>query len=163
MRPGAATAEQLRHVVKIALAEVGTKEVRPNRGPILKYGGRPGQPWCGFFVRWCFAQAGVVLPGKFEYQGWVQHVVDSCKLAGIWHDVDGFVPALGDIIFFATRVKSDPFTSSQQLHVGIVAGATDYTVHTVEGNSSDAVDQRSYKTTNKVISGYARLRVASGS
>lgn len=49
---------QLVKVLQRALGEIGTQETGDNEGPILKYGGNPGEPYCAYFVSWCYALAG---------------------------------------------------------------------------------------------------------
>lgn len=48
----------VRPVLERALAEIGTQETGDNEGPILKYGGNPGEPYCIYFVSWCYALGG---------------------------------------------------------------------------------------------------------
>ena len=58
-----------------------------------------------------------------------------------------YVPKKGDIIFFA-------FNSSASNHVGLVDYVADGHVHTIEGNSDDAVRQRTYSLSYGSILGY---------
>jgi hypothetical protein len=46
-------------VVRAAIGEIGTCEapLGSNAGPVLKYGGEPGQPWCAYFTSWCYRRA----------------------------------------------------------------------------------------------------------
>ena len=63
----------------------------------------------------------------------------------------GYSPAPGTLIFFDWNGDG---TSD---HVGIVEKTEGSTVYTVEGNSSDAVNQRSYDINNGTIMGYGIL------
>ncbi|MFQ7826780.1 MAG: CHAP domain-containing protein, partial [Anaerobutyricum hallii] len=63
----------------------------------------------------------------------------------------GYSPAPGTLIFFDWNGDG---TSD---HVGIVEKTEGSTVYTVEGNSSNAVNQRSYDINNGTIMGYGIL------
>ena len=63
----------------------------------------------------------------------------------------GYSPAPGTLIFFDWNGDG---TSD---HVGIVEKTEGSTVYTVEGNSSDAVNQRSYDINNETIIGYGLI------
>ena len=63
----------------------------------------------------------------------------------------GYSPEPGTLIFFDWNGDG---TSD---HVGIVEKTEGSTVYTVEGNSSDAVNQRSYSINNGTIMGYGIL------
>ena len=47
--------------VKVALAEIGTKEVPANSNKV-KYNDNNGQFWCGYFVMWCAKQVKLKIP-----------------------------------------------------------------------------------------------------
>ena len=63
----------------------------------------------------------------------------------------GYSPSPGSLIFF------DWNGDGVSDHVGIVEKCEGGTVYTVEGNSSDAVNQRSYAINNGTIMGYGLI------
>jgi LysM repeat protein len=60
-----------------------------------------------------------------------------------------YTPVAGDIVFFSSKYDQNDST-----HVGIVTGVSGSTLKTIEGNTSDAVHERSYDLSNKYILGY---------
>lgn len=64
-----------------------------------------------------------------------------------WQEA-GSIPTPGTIIFFDW--EQDGISD----HVGIVESCDGTTVYTVEGNSSDAVEQNSYAANSQIIAGY---------
>jgi len=49
-------------VLEIARAEIGYIEGNGNKTKYGEWFGLDGLPWCGIFVSWCFAMAGLPLP-----------------------------------------------------------------------------------------------------
>jgi hypothetical protein len=60
-----------------------------------------------------------------------------------------YVPKTDDIVFF-----SSDHTQTDSTHVGIVVAVTGNVLHTIEGNSRDAVRQRTYTLDDPYIIGY---------
>lgn len=124
-------------VLRVALAEVGTVEDPPgsNAGPVLDYGGKAGQPWCCWFVTWCFRRATGRWPADMASQtggtGTLLTMARKQKLAYR-------VPEPGDIAY-----KPRLAASGRRLggHVGIVLAVSrdGRQVWTIEGNRGDAV------------------------
>ena len=105
------------------------------------------QEWCACFVSWCADQAGLIQSGavpKFSVctdgKNWFQN-------QGRWQGA-GSMPSPGAIIFF------DWEHDGTCDHVGIVERCDGTTVHTIEGNSGDAVKQNSYTVNSQSILGY---------
>ena len=73
--------------------------------------------------------------------------VDWFQEKGKWQS-GGNVPTPGTIIFF------DWNHDGSSDHVGIVESCDGTTVHTIEGNSGDAVKQNSYTVNSQSILGY---------
>lgn len=141
---------------------IGVREATGNNdGPDVDVftGGRR-EPWCAHFVAWCFRMAGHPLPGD---------VVPTAKRANpiasvatmerrliaanaTWRPA-GAAPSSGDIVFFRSRVASDP---GRGRHVGIVEryDADTETVHTIEGNTGNGVRRRAYHVDDARIAGY---------
>lgn len=143
--------DQRSAIVRTAQGEVGYKEGSNN---YTKYGEwysslTKNTPWCAIFVSWCAYQSGIsesIIP-KFSF---CSTGIQLFKNLGVWHEKTNFVPNTGDIIFF----KSTGASSASD-HVGIVVSCDGTKVYTIEGNSSDAVSERSYKLTDSYIVGYA--------
>lgn len=144
-------------LIQIAQAEVGTKEGAVNDCKYNDwYYGRhvngSAYPWCAAFVSWCANKAGMLstfIPkyascdsGKdwFSNKGWYK----KAKAYG-----GNYIPQGGDVIFF-----SGGHTQSDSTHTGIVKSCNGSTVYTIEGNSSDAVKERSYSLGDNYIIGY---------
>lgn len=163
-------------VISIALGEVGycekasnydldSKEANAGHNNYTKYardlwnadphfyqGPKQGYDWCAVFVDWCiynacgwdsnYAQAVKYYTGP--YGAGCQFAAEYYKAAGQWyHD-----PQPGDQIFFG-------YNGSFQ-HTGLVEKVVDNVVYTIEGNSNDMVQKRSYSTYDIYIIGYGR-------
>jgi GH25 family lysozyme M1 (1,4-beta-N-acetylmuramidase) len=121
-------------VVKIAKAEVGTKEAREGGhwvnnskynkwfGTIPGYDqGGYGYPWCAVFVAWCAAQAG---------DASLYPKTAGCETAVAWFKNKkrfSEYPAIGAQVFFGPRGGT---------HTGLVVSYTATTITTVEGNTN---------------------------
>lgn len=143
---------------------VGIKEVGENLGPpwlLFMPHSRDnktpekGLPWCAGFVLRCFA-----LGGRRIHRN-VAEEYAFCRVATMWEAMQQREwvilhehAAPGDAIFFGSRVGSDAGPGN---HVGIVERIDDVGIHTIEGNSGDAVARRVYAPTNSSIMGYARV------
>ncbi|MEN3278992.1 MAG: hypothetical protein V7607_132 [Solirubrobacteraceae bacterium] len=149
---GAGTAGQ--GALAAAQAEVGVAEQPPgsNDGPrIAEYrtatAGSAVGPWCAYFTSWCASQAGVPLGevgqgfGSVDaLYGWAQRTGRATP-AG-----QGVAPNPGDLIVWGGR------------HIGIVESVDpDGSIHTIEGNSSNAVSRRTYGPDGGGATGYVRL------
>ncbi len=149
-------------VLNVALTQQGYREGSNNE---TKYGAwypMNYNPWCAMFVSWCAEQAGIptsIIP---------KHA--SCdvgmtwfKNKSVWKDSayygGTYTPMPGDVIYFGVPGDSD--------HVGYVMSSSNGKVHTIEGNASDKVMQKSYSLTDSDILGYGvpayNQVVASGS
>lgn len=122
-------------IVKIAFAEVGTKE-EPRNSNRQKYGawfGFNGVAWCAIFVSWCYDQAGVTLKGYGFKKGFA-----GCQsAAAIFRKKNEVITReqlqVGDIILFDWN-KDGRFD-----HVGIFNGWANKErtiAFTIEGNTS---------------------------
>lgn len=120
-------------IVKIALAEVGTKE-SPSNSNQTKYGkwfGVNGVAWCGIFVSWCYATAGFALPKIGFKNGYA-----GCQTAVKYFKDLGMItnePKVGALVFF------DWNGDGRYDHTGIFNGWKDKVkgdFYTIEGNTS---------------------------
>lgn len=134
-------------LIQIALAEVGTHETGINECKYNDwyYGSHvsgSAYPWCAVFVSWCANKAGML--DKFIPK------TASCTTGMEWYSSKGwykkrgsYTPQAGDVIYFGGGS-----------HTGIVKSCDGSTVHTIEGNSSNQVIERSYGINDSYISGY---------
>jgi cell wall-associated NlpC family hydrolase len=151
--PSAAAAQR----VATAAAEVGVREEPPgsNDGArIAEYRtatqGAGVGPWCAYFVSWVGARSGTPLGPGGTGQGWVPAVQEWLEREGRWVTPSQGVARPGDLVIFDR--DGDGTTD----HIGLVESVEpDGRVHTIEGNSSDAVNRRSYAPGE--VAGYGRL------
>ena len=118
-------------LIEVAAAEVGTIEEGDNITKYGKFTKADGLPWCGSFVNWCAAQAGVKIHSV------VSTAVGAHKFKEInrWSDI----PQLGSLAFM-----DYPHDGVDRIsHIGIVVGLIDdKTCLTIEGNTSGSGNQR---------------------
>lgn len=118
-------------VVELAVKEVGVVE-SPKNSNKTKYGkwfGLDGVAWCGMFVSWLYAQAGMQLPKIGFSKGFA-----GCQTAVAYFKKKGWItndPVPGDIVFF------DWNKDGRYDHTGIfVEDVSDDEFITIEGNTS---------------------------
>jgi hypothetical protein len=149
---GAGTAGQ--RALAAAQAEVGVAEQPPgsNDGPrIAEYraatAGSGVGPWCAYFTSWCASQAGAPIGEVGQGFGSVEAVYAWAQRTGRAIPAGpGVAPSPGDLIVWGGR------------HIGIVESVDpDGSIHTIEGNSSNAVSRRTYGPDGGGATGYVRL------
>lgn len=126
--------------LQVALTEIGHgEEGKNNCGPYIdcyRMGlGKPGDPWCSYFVSWCFIQAakelGIKLP--FRVSGSARVLANRIAKFGVLMDGDcnseAWPVGPGDVALWS-RGTAD----SKLGHVGIVWSVTRNYFVTVEGN-----------------------------
>jgi hypothetical protein len=137
-----------------AQGQVGVAEQPPgsNDGPqIAQYrtatAGSGVGPWCAYFTSWAAAQAGVPLGEAGQGFGSVSAVYAWAQRTGRATPAGpGVRPNPGDLIVWGGR------------HIGIVESVdADGSIHTIEGNSSNAVARRIYGADGGGATGYVRL------
>jgi hypothetical protein len=137
-----------------AQGQVGVAEQPPgsNDGPqIAQYrtatAGSGVGPWCAYFTSWAAAQAGVPLGEAGQGFGSVSAVYAWAQRTGRATPAGpGVRPNAGDLIVWGGR------------HIGIVESVdADGSIHTIEGNSSNAVSRRTYGADGGGATGYVRL------
>jgi hypothetical protein len=137
-----------------AQAEVGVAEQPPgsNDAPrIAEYrlstAGSGVGPWCSYFVSWAAQQAGAPLGEAGQGFGSVSAVASWAQRTGRFNAAgSGTPPAAGDLIVWGGR------------HIGIVESVDpDGTLHTIEGNSSNAVTRRTHGADGDGATGFVRL------
>jgi hypothetical protein len=146
--PGTPAGQAILNAVR---PEVGVAEQPPgsNDSPrIAQYrqatAGSGVGPWCAYFVSWAARQAGVPIGDSGQGFGLVDDVMAWGQKTGKALP-PGSTPAPGDLIVWDE-------------HIGIVERVDpDGTIHTIEGNSSDKVSQRTYGSDGGGAVGYIRL------
>ena len=137
-----------------AQSQVGVSEQPPgsNDGPqIAEYrtatAGSGVGPWCAYFTSWAAAQAGVPLGEAGQGFGSVSALYSWAQRTGrATPAAPGVRPNPGDLIVWGGR------------HIGIVVSVdADGSIHTIEGNSSNAVSRRTYGADGGGATGYVRL------
>ncbi|WP_330232519.1 DUF4226 domain-containing protein [Nocardia sp. NBC_00508] len=121
---GASSATQ--RAIQIAAGELGVSEYAQNRV------NRPyniNDAWCASFATWAWSQAGINVPWSNK-----NHV------RSIWSDAQRM--RLADSSYNARA--GDLVILNGGEHIGMVVARTGNTITTIEGNSSDAVRQRTY-------------------
>jgi hypothetical protein len=141
-------------IVNAALPEVGVSEQPPgsNDSPRIAQfrqatAGSGVGPWCAYFASWAARQAGVPLGDQGQGFGSVSDVYAWAQKTGraIPNGADAH-PQAGDLIVWGGE------------HIGIVQSVDPSgTIHTIEGNSSDKVSQRTYGPDGGGATGYVRL------
>ncbi len=158
----------IKKLISTASAEIGYMEKASNKnlddktanagkGNYTKYArdlvkliGSPyvqGVAWCDMFVDWCFVQTFGKDNAKKMLGGWSAYTPTSVDL---YRKAKRFYqsPAVGDQIFFKNSERIN--------HTGIVVNVSDTTVYTIEGNSSNNVQNHSYSLKDKSIAGYGK-------
>ena len=106
--------------------------------------------WCACFVSWCADQSGLIASGNVPKFSLCSDGVSWFQGKNKWQS-GGTTPTAGMIIFF------DWDHDGTCDHVGIVERCDGTTVYTVEGNSGDAVKERSYAIRSDSIMGYGMV------
>jgi CHAP domain len=139
-------------ILNAVTPEVGVAEQPPgsNDSPrIAQYrqatAGSGVGPWCAYFVSWAARQAGAPIGDAGQGYGRVDDVYAWAERTGKAIPVGQGAPQPGDLIVWDE-------------HIGIVESVgADGSIRTIEGNSSDAVSQRSYGSDGGGAIGFVRL------
>jgi hypothetical protein len=104
-------------------------------------------PWCAYFVSWAAQGAGTPIGEAGQGFGSVAAVADWAQRTGRWNPAaSGTAPQAGDLIVWGAT------------HIGIVESVDpDGKIHTIEGNSSNAVTRRTHDASGDGATGYVRL------
>jgi CHAP domain len=139
-------------IVNLVRGEVGQAEQPPgsNDSPrIAQYRQATAAsgvgPWCAYFTSWAAREAGVPLGDTGQGFGRVDDVYAWAQRAGKAIPAGSGAPQPGDLIVWDE-------------HIGIVESVdAEGKIHTVEGNSSDRVSERTYGPDGGGAIGYVRL------
>ena len=121
-------------IVSVAMGQIGNSGGQKFRS---WYGFDSHVEWCACFVSWCADQSGLIESGKIPKFSLCSSGVTWFQGKNKWQS-GGTTPSAGMIIFFEWNHDG---TSD---HVGIVEKCEGGRVYTIEGNSSDQVQQRNY-------------------
>lgn len=145
-------------IISIARAEIGTCEPTGDDKYIKVYNALTGAgfnmavAWCAIFVTWVMYVAGVAKSVVCYYAD-CDAGMNWFKKKGRFHKAKAYggtyTPKAADVVFF-----SGGYNPNDSTHTGIVTGVSGNTLHTVEGNTSDAVHERTYDLGSKYILGY---------
>jgi hypothetical protein len=149
--PAASTATQ--RMIAAAAGEVGQTEQPPGSNDstrIAEYrtatSGSGVGPWCAYFTSWAAQQAGIPLGEAGQGFGSVDAVTSWAQRTGRFIPAGTATPQAGDLIAWGSR------------HIGIVESVdADGSIHTIEGNSSNAVTRRTYGSDGGGATGFVRL------
>jgi len=144
--------------LKIVVAEHGVKEVPngSNWGPVKKYGGLKGKPWCCWFWSWGNKRAfGSYTLGKKV--GRCMTAWNRAKDRELAHHKGDYIPIPGDAFVMLYRNGKDEFTGRG--HIGYVLrtkveSGRATVINTVEGNSGNRVKIGRRKLKSRDIVGF---------
>jgi hypothetical protein len=149
-----ATATPGQRALTLAQSEVGQAEQPPgsNDSPrIADYrtatAGSGIGPWCAYFVSWAAQQSGAPLGEAGQGFGSVSALSAWAQRTGRWNPAaSGTPPQAGDLIVWGGT------------HIGIVESVdAEGKIHTIEGNSSNAVTRRTHDASGDGATGYVHI------
>ncbi len=120
-------------IIEIARKEVGYIEQAGNKTKYGKWFGLDGVPWCGMFVSWVYAKAGVPLPKIGFTKGFA-----GCQTAYEYFKKKGMItaePKQGDIVLFDFNGDGRfDHTGVLAYHASVVNNI--HRIYSIEGNTS---------------------------
>lgn len=111
-----------------------------------------GDAWCAAYVSamaWLCELTDIIYP-----ECGCDRMIALYKKAGRWQEADGYIPKLGDIIFYDWEDSGAGDNMGSSDHVGVVVKANDSYLTIIEGNISDGVGYRDIVVNGKFIRGY---------
>lgn len=111
--------------------------------------------WCAVFVSAIGIETGLAMQEIPVEMSCTNMIVELISM-GRWMETDSYKPAPGDIVFFDFAGSSSTDSKGIQTvdHVGIVEKVENGYIHTIEGNSADAVRRNAYQINDKRICGF---------
>ena len=145
-----ANGSAVERMLSIARANLGYHEGAGNSNKFSAAMGRPAEAWCADFVSYLARQAGLKTVNTASAQG----IANQLAAQGRWKGKTN--PQPGDAVTFKWNGNG-----GWADHVGIVESVfmrngVKY-ITTIEGNSSDGVNRRTYAANAAVINGYGRI------
>lgn len=113
--------------------------------------------WCAAFV-----SAAAVLAGEGEQyplECSCVRIVEKAKEMGIWTELDGYLPQIGDWVLYNWQAKPGGDDTGAPDHVGIVIGVEAEQILAVEGNYDNSVKLRRFSADWDKIRGYVCPRL----
>lgn len=139
-------------LIDVAMAQLGQQGGEPYWS---WFGCTERIPWCACFVSWCANQCGYIDSGVIPKYSWCDDGLNWFKNNNLWLD-GSETPAPGMIIFFDWHDGDDNRGVQDGIsdHTGIVTNVDENYVYTIEGNTSDSVQEHSYAIGRDDIMGY---------
>lgn len=111
--------------------------------------------WCAVFVSAIGIETGLAMQEIPVEMSCTNMIVELISM-GRWMETDSYKPAPGDIVFFDFAGSSSTDSKGIQTvdHVGIVEKVENGYIHTIEGNSADAVRRNAYAINDRRICGF---------
>ncbi|MBQ7567645.1 CHAP domain-containing protein, partial [bacterium] len=106
-------------------------------------------PWCAAWAMNMLNDHGVLDTKSCPNVNSCPTVANGAKSQGLWRDAEKYTPQPGDAILFDWDGKRN-----HAMHIGIVVEVKDGKVITIEGNTSDSVNERQYALDSRKIMGY---------
>lgn len=164
------TGDFSKDIVAIARTQLGVQENKDNYMTtpegVTAYYSRYGQwagnayeEWATAFVSFCANYAGIsqqYLPKGEKTADWVQQL----ETMSLHISKEGYIPKEGDLVFFYQNQHAEGNSQIQTEipgHTGIVTGADEQTVYTIEGNCGGMVQEETYAVDSDDIYGYLRM------
>lgn len=144
------------NAAKIALGERGNKE---SDGSYHKYTNGRNEAWCADFVNYAFKKAnGGKTPWGGDFTS-VNQLKSWGESKGLYsQQKDGSGINTGDVAIFKGTYINKKGQSEKISHTGIVTRIdADGTIHTIEGNTSDKVAERSYNPGDSRLTGFVKM------
>ncbi len=141
-------------IIMVATGELGTRETGNNIVKYwdeLGYSSMQGQSWCAAFIVWCARQAGIgsdVIPTSFSCYNANNSMKNWFSNRGRYYERGTTTPQRGDLVIFKY--------ANDEKHIGLVTGSDSSNVYTIEGNTSNMVNTRTYSLNDSEIHGYCR-------
>lgn len=133
-------------IAQIALAQVGIQEGDPECNKYFRGRGTCSSiQWCAAFVGWVYEEAGFKIGGGYRAKG-VGKWFDDNKFFFKW--TESYKPEVGDVFVKGRGGTGQGWEGIG--HTGIVISLNGYTMVTVEGNSSNKVQKRTYEDYRKI-------------
>ena len=158
------TEKQLRQkAVSTAQAWLGCKESNGTHKPIIDlynsvkplprgYTVKYTDAWCATFVSAAGIAAG--LSGIIYRECGCGAMIELYKATGRWQECDGYVPDIGDVIFYDWEDTGKGDNTGYPDHVGMVCGVSGNMIRVIEGNKNNAVGYRDIPVNGRYIRGY---------
>lgn len=108
--------------------------------------------WCAAFVSamaWKCKLTDIIFP-----ECGCDRMIKLYQAAGRWQENDGYVPDIGDIIFYDWGDSGSGQNTGSSDHVGVIVSVSGLTMKVIEGNISDSVGYRNIIVDGRYIRGF---------